>query len=113
MNQLGIFVLDTSLGAPAEGVEATLSSIGADATETCIAQGITGSDGCIDEFLAAGYVLPMGRYRMIYETRAYFARSGRTTIFPSISVNFSIADERRYVLPLILTPHGYNFYRGN
>ena len=113
MSQLGIFVLDTSLGVPAEGVEVTLSSVDVDAGETIIARGFTGSDGRIDAFLAADYVLPRGHYRVMYETRAYFAGSGRTTTFPLIQVDFSIADELPYVLPLILTPDCYTFYRGS
>lgn len=113
MSQLGVFVLDTSRGVPAEGVAVTLSTIGADAHETTIARGLTGSDGCIAGFLADDYLLPKGTYRLTYATQEYFARSGIMTTFPSITVDISISDEQRYVVPLTLTPHGYSFYRGS
>lgn len=113
MKQLGIFVLDTTTGTPAEGIAVALYRLGIEPEQTAIARGITARDGSIANFLPEDSVLPPGRYRLVYETGDYFASSGTPTLFPEISVSFVVSDERRYVLPLLLAPHGYTVYRGS
>lgn len=113
MSPLGIFVLDVTKGEPATGIAVTLSKNYGQAGHERLASGLTGADGCIETLLPDGYLLPPGGYRLVYETKDYFAGSGETPSFPEIIVDFSITDDRRYVLPLLLTPHSYTFYRGS
>jgi 5-hydroxyisourate hydrolase len=56
-----------------------------------------------------------GRYRLTFDTGAYFTRTGRQAFFPEVAVLFAIGegdDEHEHV-PLLLSPFGYSTYRGS
>jgi 5-hydroxyisourate hydrolase len=54
-----------------------------------------------------------GVYRITFETGAYFARSGRTSIYPEISIAFLCDGKADYHLPLLLSGNSYTTYRGS
>jgi 5-hydroxyisourate hydrolase len=113
MSPLGIFVLDVTKGEPASGIAVTISIDHGQAGYERLGRALTGADGCVKNLLPDGDALPTGNYRLVYETTDYFAAFGEAPSFPEIIIDFSISDDRRYVLPLLLAPHSYTFYRGS
>ena len=108
-----VFVLDTSLGKPAQGISIKLLSLVGDNKWEPLAEGVTDEDGCIEDFVSEDKVVETGRYRLIYETAMYFDRIGISPLFPRVVVEFNLCDEEKYVLPLLITPFAYSIYRGS
>jgi 5-hydroxyisourate hydrolase len=103
-------VLDTARGRPAAGVEVTLEQISGDDWSR-VAGGHTDANGRLNEL---GTVAEPGRYRLLFDTGAYFAASGTQAFFPEVAVQFTVErpDEHHHV-PLLLSPFGYSTYRGS
>jgi 5-hydroxyisourate hydrolase len=100
-------VLDTARGIPAAGVGVTLER-GPDWSE--VGSGRTGDDGRIADL---GSPAAPGRYRLRFDTAAYFGAAGTPTFFPEVTVEFTVErpEEHQHV-PLLLSPFGYSTYRG-
>ena len=113
MSQITTHVLDTAKGSPAEGIMISLQKpVGTDSWET-ITSGTTNSDGRIPNFLGEDQQIPPGIYRMVFETKAYFAKENTTGFYPEVPVIFEIKDTEHYHIPLLLNPFGYSTYRGS
>ena len=106
-------VLDTTLGKPASGVPITLeyqepggwAQLGA---------GTTDDDGRIANLLDPSFTLAPGRYRMTFDTLAYFRAIGTEGFYPVVTVVFDLAGPgQHYHIPLLLSPFGYSTYRGS
>jgi 5-hydroxyisourate hydrolase len=55
-----------------------------------------------------------GRYRLTFDTGAYFRAVGESGFYPEVSVTFVVEDAgEHYHVPLLLSPFGYSTYRGN
>ena len=111
MSTVTTHVLDTSLGQPAAGVPVRLEHL-AGGEPSLVAEASTDDDGRVREFGPDG--LPPGTYRVVFDTGAYFARSGRRTFYPEVTVSFLI--DRvvgHYHVPLVLSPFAYSTYRGS
>jgi 5-hydroxyisourate hydrolase len=110
MSTVTTHVLDTSLGRPAAGVPVRLERL-AGGQPTPVAEASTDDDGRVREFGPDG--LPPGTYRVVFDTAAYFARSGQRTFYPEVAVSFLIeAAGGHYHVPLVLSPFAYSTYRG-
>jgi 5-hydroxyisourate hydrolase len=108
MSRITTHVLDAALGGPARGVAVVLSR--ADGAE--VARGVTDDAGRIAEF--GPDRLDAGTYRLAFATGEYFARSGRPTFYPAVSIDFAVDDaQEHYHVPLLLSPFSYSTYRGN
>jgi 5-hydroxyisourate hydrolase len=106
-------VLDTSLGRPAEGVPVLLEREAAQSWEP-IGRGETDEDGRLRSLIADGVAVPPGTYRLVFDTRRYFARTGAVGFYPSVIVMFEVrAGAGHYHVPLLLSPFGYSTYRGS
>ena len=110
-------VLDTARGRPAAGVPVTLELIPAPGEPAErgreIARGATDADGRIRELISPGASLGAGRYRIRFDTAAYFASIGIDAFYPEVSVVFIVRDAtQHYHVPLLLNPYGYSTYRG-
>jgi len=107
-------VLDTARGKPAAGVRVTLERLAADGATTSareISRLVTDADGRIRE-LAPGSLGP-GRYRLTFDTAAYFSGLGVEAFYPEVAVVFVVRDaEQHHHVPLLLSPYGYSTYRG-
>ena len=55
--------------------------------------------------------LESGDYRLEFETRPYFERSGLDAFYPAVSVTFSFEGGHLHV-PLLLSAYGYTTYKG-
>jgi len=107
MNTLSTHVLDTSLGRPAAGVRVTLER-----EQTSIGAGTTDSNGRLTEL--APTALAVGTYRLRFDVSEYFARTGRSSLFPEVVVIFTVSGgDEHYHIPVLLSPFGYTTYRGS
>ncbi|HZX04766.1 hydroxyisourate hydrolase [Kribbella sp.] len=104
MSSLSTHVLDTALGRPAHGVPVRLYR--GDVLE---AAGTTDADG--RAVLAP--TLDPGTYRLWFDVAAYAGSTGQDIFFPEVSVTFTVADERHYHVPLLLSPFAFSTYRGS
>jgi 5-hydroxyisourate hydrolase len=107
-------VLDTSLGRPAAAVPVSLEQETAAHEWRVVGRGETDADGRLRSFLAAGTQLAPGVYRLVFDTRHYFARRGVAAFYPMVQVVFETqTDGEHYHVPLLLSPFGYSTYRGS
>lgn len=102
-------VLDTMRGAPAAGLAVALHRREPDGDWKEVARATTDSDGRVrrmtdDELDAA-------EYRLEFETRPYFERSGLDAFYPTVSVVFAFDGGHLHV-PLLLSAYGYTTYKG-
>lgn len=105
MSSLSTHVLDTALGRPAHGVLVRFYQ-----DDVVLATGTTNDDGRIAEL--APTVEP-GTYRLWFDVAAYAESTGQDIFFPEVSVTFTVADERHYHVPLLLSPFAFSTYRGS
>jgi 5-hydroxyisourate hydrolase len=104
-------VLDTSRGRPAVGISVVLERA-VDAGWRPVGRGTTDADGRASDLLSSPP--PDGRYRLTFDTGAYFAAVGQTGFYPEVSVTFVVGrGEGHYHVPLLLSPFGYSTYRGS
>jgi len=102
-------VLDTVLGKPASGVAVRLDML-SDGVWDAVSESATDADG------RCGYLAVQaasGQYRLTFFTEPYFARHGRSSIYPEISITFLCDAQSRYHLPLLLSDNSYTTYRGS
>ena len=108
MSQITTHILDASLGRPAADVEVRLESAAGEA----VATGRTNSDGRIPEL--GPEALEPGAYRLVFAIGEYFARNAQDAFYPSVSIDFTVADgEQHYHVPLLISPFAYSTYRGS
>ena len=104
-------VLDTSLGAPAAGIEIRLDRLGDDGVWRGVGGGATDADGRAGQLLDGA--IEVGTYSLTFETGPYLADSGRDGFFPQVRIEFVVNDAaQHYHVPLLLSPYGYSTYRG-
>lgn len=105
-------VLDTSTGRPAAGVAVHLERKDGDGFRD-LARGITNDDGRVVDLLAPDSLVA-GVYRLTFATAAYFAKDGRPSFYPDVTIAFEVTQPREHHhVPLLLSPFGYSTYRGS
>lgn len=105
-------ILDTALGRPARAVPTWLDVLDGE-TWREVGNGLTDDDGRLRTLTPPGPVAP-GRYRIGFDTGAYFAAQGLTGFFPVVEIQFVVLDgTAHYHVPLLLSPFGYSTYRGS
>lgn len=109
MSSLSTHILDTAHGRPAAGVALTLS----DAGGTVLFTGATNADGRCPGLPA----IAPGRYRLTFAIADYFRAGGVVLPDPPfldvVTIDFGVADDGHYHVPLIVSPYGYATYRGS
>jgi 5-hydroxyisourate hydrolase len=111
MTRITSHVLDTATGTPASGIGVRLERSDTRNPEI-LASATTDGDGRVRDWLPAG--VPAGRYRLTFETGAWFRAAGRGTLYPEVVIEFEVEDGApHYHLPLLLSPFGYSTYRGS
>ncbi len=102
-------VLDAAHGTPAAGLALRLERHDG----TVVGSGTTNADGrCPD--LTEGLTLERGTYRMVFETGAWFDRTGTPTFYPVVELVFAVVDPAaHHHVPLLLSPFAYSTYRGS
>ena len=115
MSAITTHVLDTSCGRPAEGMPVVLerASSAGEGWEV-VGRATTDADGRARELMPPGAATSGGRYRLIFDTEAYFGATGRPAFYPQVAVQFVVERaEDHYHVPLLLSPYGYSTYRGS
>ncbi|MGO9890283.1 MAG: hydroxyisourate hydrolase [Solirubrobacteraceae bacterium] len=111
MSGITTHVLDTSRGCPAAGVPVLLER-SLDPGWQPVGRGTPDGDGRARDLLSSAP--EAGRYRLTFDTGAYFRAVGATGFYPEVSVTFVVGDgEEDYHVPLLLSPFGYSTYRGS
>jgi 5-hydroxyisourate hydrolase len=105
-------VLDVALGRPASGLALRLEVLETNATWTMLRSTVTDIDGR-SAALAEAVALAGRTCRLGFDTRAYFAATGRPCFFPWVEVVFVVDGGERHHVPLLLSPFGYSTYRGS
>ncbi|HUE87846.1 MAG TPA: hydroxyisourate hydrolase [Vicinamibacterales bacterium] len=114
MSAITTHVLDTSTGRPAAAVTVVLEAHHGPDEWSELGRGETDPDGRLRTLLTAGAPLAAGMYRLTFDTRSYFERSGVRAFYPSVSVVFEVvAGEAHYHVPILVSPFGYTTYRGS
>jgi 5-hydroxyisourate hydrolase len=113
MSQITAHVLDVSLGRPAAGVPVLLEAEEAGTGWKELRRAETDKDGRLRDLLAPG-ALVEGTYRLTFDTDAYFAARKVDTLYPQVTIVFSVRDaNEHYHIPLLLSPFAYSTYRGS
>ena len=112
MSQITTHVLDITAGRPAAGISIVLFR-GENDDWTEMTRGITNNDGRITDLLPNNVLLTHGIYRLRFHTKDYFDREQVPTFYPYIDIIFDIESNQHYHIPLLLSPFGYNTYRGS
>jgi len=110
VSQVTTHVLDTSRGRPAAGVPVELEERD-DGIWRPLASGVTDADGRVTDL--GPDAVPRGRYRLRFDTGAYFAATGQRAFHPEVVVVFEVADDAHHHVPLLLSPFAYSTYRGS
>jgi len=110
-SQITTHVLDTARGRPAARVPVRLDAFSEGEWHE-LGKGITDEDGRVDQ-LGPSQV-PGGRYRVVFDTAAYFATQDLISFFPEIAVDFEVwSVDEHFHIPLLLSPFSYSTYRGS
>ena len=102
-------VLDTMRGAPAAGLDVALHRREPDGDWKEVAQATTDADGRVRSLSEED--LDAAEYRLEFETRPYFERSGLQPFYPTVTVVFTFDGGHLHV-PLLLSAYGYTTYKG-
>ena len=114
MSAITTHVLDTARGRPAAGIAIALEREAARDQWEVVGQGETDNDGRLRSLMPDDMPLTAGVYRLVFNTRQYFAAHGLAAFYPHVIIVFETAEgERHYHVPLLLSPFGYSTYRGS
>jgi 5-hydroxyisourate hydrolase len=109
MSSLSTHVLDTAHGRPAAGIALRLSS----AVDGLLYAGETNADGRCPGLPP----VEPGRYRIEFDVAAYFRGQGIDLPEPPfldiVAIDFGIAEDGHYHVPLLVSPFAYSTYRGS
>ncbi len=102
-------VLDTMRGSPAAGLAVRLDRREPDGDWKEVGGAVTDADGRVREL--TDEELEAGEYRLEFDTRPYFERSGLSAFYPTVSLVFTFEGGRLHV-PLLLSAYGFTTYKG-
>ena len=102
-------VLDTVAGAPAAGVEVTISESVDQQEWTVVDTRTTDESGRVEDVEVA----PSGWVRLSFGAPEYLRGQGGAEFFGDIVVTFAVGDRQRAHVPLLLAPFGYSTYLGS
>jgi 5-hydroxyisourate hydrolase len=106
---LSTHVLDAVSGRPAAGVRVTLERHDDGGPWTELATATTDDDGRSRAFPD----LHPGVHRLVFDTEAHFAATGRSGFYPEVAISFRVTGDPHYHVPLLLSPFAYSTYRGS
>jgi 5-hydroxyisourate hydrolase len=102
-------LLDTMRGQPAAGITVRLDRREPDGDWKEVGEAVTDADGRVAQI--SDGELETGEYRLEFDTRPYFERSGLDAFYPSIAVVVNFEGGHLHV-PLLLSAYGYSTYKG-
>jgi 5-hydroxyisourate hydrolase len=101
-------VLDITRGEPAAGVVVTLSRLDGKGKEEIVRD--TDADGRIADF---GEPVA-GSFRLSFDVGGYYKKKGGRAFLQRATIDFEITEtNRRYHIPLLMSPFSCSTYRGS
>ena len=118
MPALTTHILDLTHGQPAAGVAVEVFFFESGAEKKKITQSVTNADGRVNEPLVSADEFKAGEYELLYHIGTYFGQKEMNSEGPPflnrVSVRVSLsAAEAHYHIPLLISPWGYQVYRGS
>ncbi len=117
MGKLTTHVLDTANGCPAAGMAVTLYRVQPDGAATALKSLTLNADGRAEGPLLQGDEFAPGCYRLAFEVAAYFRQRGAQLPDPPfldrVALDFGMAAQQHYHVPLLASPWAYSTYRGS
>lgn len=108
MSHLNVRVMDTTRGCAGSDLPIGLETYEAGDGWQHFAGDTTNDEGCTPELLGPKTILPVGTYRLTFDTGTYFAANGMDGLFPVVRVVFEIPREgERFEICLQLSQYGY------
>jgi 5-hydroxyisourate hydrolase len=106
-------VLDTTRGEPAAGVAVSVWRLEGTGRAKPDGSGETDADGRIADLVDGALVA--GTYRLTFDVGAYFKKKGeRSAFLGRVTLDVEISDvNRRYHVPLLVSPFSCSSYRGS
>lgn len=96
-------------GTPAAGLAVRLDRREPDGDWKEVGDAVTDAEGRVREL--TDEALEAGEYRLEFNTRPYFERSGLGVFYPVVSVVFNYEGGHLHV-PLLLSAYGFTTYKG-
>jgi 5-hydroxyisourate hydrolase len=113
MSAITTHVLDTSKGRPGSGINVVLEFKDKDKWDE-VGSGQTNFDGRLPDLVKDGFHLTEGIYRLTFDTHSYYESQKEAGFYPQVSIVFEVKDPtQHYHVPLLLSPFGYQTYRGS
>ncbi|WP_307410421.1 hydroxyisourate hydrolase [Neobacillus ginsengisoli] len=117
MNGLTTHVLDLAHGKPAANIKIELYRLN-NGTRNLLKEAMTNADGRIDQPLLLVDQMVSGEYELLFYVGDYFHQKGLPLQDPpflnKVSVRIGLADSSlHYHVPLLVSPWGYQVYRGS
>jgi 5-hydroxyisourate hydrolase len=126
MSTISTHVLDSATGRPAAGMAIALETAvviePADGRGWIgLGRGVTDADGRLKDWgqtparpSTAPPSIGPGRYRLIFDTGAWFAERDRECFYPEVVITFTVDDDgAHFHVPLLLAAFAYSTYRGS
>ena len=114
MSRISTHVLDIAGGRPAVDIPVRLERRDVTASWRVIADMRTDSDGRCNQLLPENEDMPLGWYRLVFETESYYAAQKTDGLYPVIEIIFQVRNgESHFHIPVLLSPNGYTTYRGS
>ena len=117
MSGLTTHILDLTHGQPASNVTVDLYYFSKEERHL-LKTAVTNSDGRLDQPLLSAEEMNLGTYELTFHIGAYFRKMA--TSFPDplfldqVPVRFGISNlDSHYHVPLLISPFGYQIYRGS
>ncbi|GEB77271.1 hydroxyisourate hydrolase [Sporolactobacillus inulinus] len=117
MGELTTHILDLTQGTPASNVRIDLYEVNASVL-TFLKSAATNHDGRLDAPLIDASAFSAGVYELHVHIGAYFRKAKQASSTPAfldiVTVRFGVDDPgRNYHVPLLVSPWGYQVYRGS
>ena len=114
MATISTHILDTSRGAPANGVAVCLESQNTDESWIELSHAWTDQDGRVKPFFLVEQAINEGTYRLVFDTEPYYSSLSVDCFYPQVTVVFKVSDSsQHYHVPLLISPYGFSTYRGS
>ncbi|WP_078395079.1 hydroxyisourate hydrolase [Shouchella patagoniensis] len=111
MSEITTHILDLVEGIPAASVRIKLFHI-KEEERYFLNEEQTNQDGRLNQPLIE--VAKPGTYELIFGVGDYFNRQSKRTFFTDVPIRFEVlAGEEHYHVPLLISPWGYQIYRGS
>lgn len=117
MGQLTTHILDLTQGKPAANVRVDVCLL-SDSSVRELKSAATNGDGRLDAPLLSPEEMRPGTYELLFHIGDYFRRcnvpQSRPPFLDIVAIRFNISESgENYHVPLLISPWGYQVYRGS